>query len=785
MRGAVMVLCLVGGAVGSRIAPADDVMCAAVARRVDCGWAGISSEMCVSRGCCYAKETGEPSCFFSTTGVPIKKVHVVQSNHFDAGYTDTTTGVINKYFSEYFPTAARLGAELAENASGPQLKWMTQSYLVSLYLDCPTGYGLKCPTAAEVSTVRAAITAGWITWHAFPTNAELAATHPDMITAGFNLTHSLDATLGVPAKRVLSQRDVPGLPRSSIRLLAEANVTAYSIGGNGRCLPPNVPQAFMWRDGVAMDAGSFPDVASPPSQKEILTFWHAYGYGQVDTKGVWAPENEGLGENPESPRLELPLFDEAMVYAWQSDNAGPLSTAKAVEALWKTVQAWYPDAEVVGSTLEEFSAAVQAAGKNVTDALPVVTSDLSDSWIMGVQSDPWKEAHARAFARSRSACVADATCPQDARFFNATRQLMKNGEHTWGLHLGCMGKGWHNEGWSNAEFHKALDANDKYMNACMVSWAEQRQYGVAHPLEALGDHPMADHVRAEFARMVPSVPSPAGMSSVQTGTAVSMGWASFNVSADGSLSDLTVTATSRTWKGSFGTFLYQSLNDDVYKVWRDVYLRAGTGGEDEYGKPNVTSAISKNATYSFEAGLAAWKNATHVVVKMQIPTSLHTDYGAPETAWVSYDFSTIGKIGISLQIFNKTATRLPEAMYFKFHPEFTSDNQYFMDKLGEWTDPIDVRDGSGKGLHAVTTGVHLHSKTSSGLFFETKDAALVRWYPGLYPFAAPMVGDVSVNDGFAFVLHDNSWNTNYPYVQRIPHIIKRLRPTLSTDPISP
>ena len=42
-------------------------------------------------------------------------------------------------------------------------------------------------------------------------NAELEMGTPALLTAGVNLTHSLDASLGLPPKRVLSQRDVPGI----------------------------------------------------------------------------------------------------------------------------------------------------------------------------------------------------------------------------------------------------------------------------------------------------------------------------------------------------------------------------------------------------------------------------------------------------------------------------------------------------------------------------------------------------------------------------------------------
>ena len=75
--------------------------------------------------------------------------------------------VINTYFDVYFPRAASVGAELrrvAPHQFPSGLHWMTQAYLVSLYLDCPPGLGLHCPNASAIQALEAAVAAGDITW---------------------------------------------------------------------------------------------------------------------------------------------------------------------------------------------------------------------------------------------------------------------------------------------------------------------------------------------------------------------------------------------------------------------------------------------------------------------------------------------------------------------------------------------------------------------------------------------------------------------------------------------
>jgi len=81
---------------------------------------------------------------------------MINSNHFDAGYADITQNVVNNYFTNYFPRAANVGAALRKSGKEP-LNWMTFSYLISLYLDCPSGMGLACPNSTMRELVIEAI----------------------------------------------------------------------------------------------------------------------------------------------------------------------------------------------------------------------------------------------------------------------------------------------------------------------------------------------------------------------------------------------------------------------------------------------------------------------------------------------------------------------------------------------------------------------------------------------------------------------------------------------------
>ena len=79
------------------------------------------------------------------------------------------------------------------------------------------------------------------------------------------------------------------------------------------------------------------------------------------------------------------------------------------------------------ATFDDFLPALTRANAS----LPVLTSEVGDTWIHGMQSDPFKTKAMRAMMRARSGCVADGSCDAAAPGMqNFTRLLMKNGGET-------------------------------------------------------------------------------------------------------------------------------------------------------------------------------------------------------------------------------------------------------------------------------------------------------------------------------------------------------------------
>lgn len=129
--------------------------------------------------------------------------------------------------------------------------------------------------------------------------------------------------------------------------------------------------------------------------------------------------------------------------------------------------------QVVASTFDEFFPLVTPFKAN----LPVITSELGDTWIHGCPSDPKKVQIMREIHRVRAACVASGECTNDdPTFFNHSRLLLKNGEHTWGEDV----KTWLHDvvNWNNSLFEEARNASNfiqvrvaLFVGSCMTTQA--------------------------------------------------------------------------------------------------------------------------------------------------------------------------------------------------------------------------------------------------------------------------------------------------------------------------
>jgi hypothetical protein len=115
-------------------------------------------------------------------------------------------------------------------------------------------------------------------------------------------------------------------------------------------------------------------------------------------------------------------------------------------------------------------------------------------------------------------------------------------------------------------------------------------------------------------------------------------------------------------------------------------------------------------------------------------------------------------IHLNFYWFQKSATRLPEALWLTFHPIVSGQQGWTMDKSGEQVSPFDVVSAGNRHMHAVSTGFG-HTGEKDSIFVETLDSpviALGEKSPLNYSTSqADLTGGVHCN------LFNNAWGTNY------------------------
>lgn len=607
------------------------------------------------------------------------------------------------------------------------------------------------------------------------------------------IAHSLDRQFSLPFKRTISQRDVPGLTRAAIPALASAGIQAISVGVNGGSAPPAVPlnSLFWWQD--------------PSSQKKLLAVWHPGGYS-------------GFPVDSAAECLSSPGLNHVLCCAWKGDNEGPHSPDEVV-AIFDAVQRQFPmvlRGKIVASDFDAFMREVLEANKAGKLYLPVIEQEIGDTWIHGIATDPVRTSDYRSLLRSwkkevdlfaASPKCDDTNACHWQRFLTL---LAKVPEHTWGTdtkqYPGDYIK------WKNSDFHEALCSNDSSFTAAVESWRLQREYN-DRALQSIFGSTLYDNAKRDLEtlrrdRRPPSVDfleenfDELSLHDVASMVFQSGDW-KFRLSpSTGSLASLTyIGLTDHTvqrsasadgydgvgidWTGSNGSLaevVYSTYDEASFHVlWTEYAYRPSPLPEwflKDFGKPNVTSLGGATRLDSrprlhrvFLSKIdSAVMEHLHVIAEVVFDQELVVMAGAPPRAYLEYRILPHSSdLHVDFTWVDKTATRLPEAMWVRWRPgpDATDPKSWRLYKLGELVDPLDVMQNGSMALHAVDDNgviVMSNSKTRDGrqykLQIKSLDAALtcVGWPNPLPNVRSPP----EVSLGISTCLVNNIWGTNYP-----------------------
>jgi len=612
----------------------------------------------------------------------INKVHIVSMSHLDVGYTGSIAFTLNSYFSDFFPRAIRVAKELVTMNATEKLHYITHPWLIYLYTHCDDLDDLHldapvtCPNETARAAFKDAVHAGTIVWHAGPMNMQAEWMTAKLFKFGINMSHTLDDIYGLPHKSVLSQRDVPGMTRSVVPLLKEMNVTGITVGMNGGVCPPWVPSGnklFRWRVGG----------------QDMVTAWHPGGYPDIYS----CPGNQMLNCTEMKPgtlgRRECMLSgDHALCFAFRTDNTGPPISAEEVIAAHKVARTQFPMAEVKAGSLDEFFEVAQS-----DQELPVVTGEVGDVWIQGVQSDPRKASDTRRMQ------VAWDKYALDEELRKATSMLIKLGEHTWGLSQLYNAS----SNWSN--YYTAKDLDNGSFDFNLRTWDEQRNFAKI----ALDAVPTSHPLKSEWGDILKRQAGPPNLEGFDLTHAREFEWRE-----RGGIQYFIITSSGALLIDGLkiGELSYATRGEDVYNATSASCsgVLGGKKGSGAYGGSSATSVAKLIDVYKSDSA-----NETSFWVKLSI-----TGEGAPAVVWTRFTF-TASTVVVKLVVLGKVSTRFNEAGWFSFeHQDGPHACKWSMEKLSYPVGFDEVVKGGSPMMHGVD-----RVRCGEGLRLESLDAPVL------------------------------------------------------------
>jgi hypothetical protein len=773
----------------------------------------------------------------------IKKVHLVQSNHFDAGFADFLPRIMNRYFTgeegtvgpplpknqttyyqSFFLTAGHLAEEFKQLQNGTSYKYMTQSWLVDFFMDCPQDFPyvpdtsiyphstpLKCPNASTLAMVKKYVENGDIYWHSFPHNAQPELMNQAFLARGVQSSQNLAKKYNAPQiSKVLSQRDVPGLTLGSIVPLVDNGVIGISIGANDFSPPPIVPSTmdcyvkglrtvrtpFLWKD--------------VHNNKSIIVDIHPGGYGGI-TGGIDTATGEPYYSRDGTlcDCIGTPDLDEVLCYAWRGDNYGPPTSLNETSVDFELFQKQFPNAEIIASTLTNYFELLNADA--VKENLPVLTSEIGDTWMYGVPSDPFKVGAMRVIMREYEKYMVNSDHQGKAKQKNTDtealeqffRYAIKLTEHTWG---GCgsshMNVTRPTNIWTSSELDDARKSGTvPFIVKEELSWHEQRKF-IDKCIEQLGNLPLAKNIQNELDILKSAYPTDALLTSTgyvevtnpQEWESLYKLGSNYMIAFDkksGAVSRLREIHSNVEWasaKKPLLRFMYRSHSLEEASNYPHIY-NYNHGGKHPYHEPVGTNFYpgmnrTKNIAKQWYGNIVAmWilrntgsEDGVHSIIvklKLDADTINQLGYGAPSEIMLNVTANGGDSFSVELIWQDKIPTRLFETIWLEVRPALSQADHWslLVNKIGSAVNSSDVVNKGGSSLHGVdpSGGITFQTTNSKVNFQQTLnikswDCGVVAPGYNTNPWKYDIYDDgnaVNPVDGAAFFLYGNLYNTNY------------------------
>lgn len=652
----------------------------------------------------------------------MKKLFIVSKTHLDLGFTDYSKNVLNKYLSEYIPNAIKTANEV----NTPECKkfvWTTGSWLLKKALENDSD-----------NLVRNALKNGNIAPHALPFTLHTELLDEASLDYALSIVDELDEITGVKTTAA-KMTDVPGHTISLVPILAKHGIKMLHIGVNGASAMPNVPECFLWRHSSGAEV--------------VVIYSGSYG-----------------GE------FKCDLIDEILYFDHTVDNRGARNTKDTLKSFEK-VKSLYPDYDVQAGRMDDYANAIW----EVRNQLPVVTSEIGDTWIHGIATDPYKTGAVKELIAIKNQAVEQGIIDVNSTEYKGLMDsILCVAEHTWGgdskvflsdyCHYDKAGFTKARSGDNPSLSFKVLadeygidvvkkraigEYNKGSYKAIEKAWQEQRDY-ITAGISYLPD----DLKEIATERVNALVPNEKIAPLNNQKCDVIKGNFKLVPTDNGSVDIYYKDKLMFDSKGR-APIKYMPFSADDYDVWLKNYTRDFDDNHiwsyPDFCRPFLHD-IDNLVTYGEHEPMVQSITCSDdsVLVDFVAGESFVNDFGCPRSFQVKYTIVD-NKVDITVLWLNKDASRIPETTMFRLYPADT--NGLMAQKCGLPVDVSDIVEYGNRRLFATEnitiTGakiVNHHSPLCIPGFCN-----LVR-FSNDYPSAQ--------NDGIAFVLHDSIWGTNFP-----------------------
>ncbi|AHF89053.1 glycosyhydrolase [Opitutaceae bacterium TAV5] len=634
--------------------------------------------------------------------VPVKRVSVVFKTHLDIGFTDLAKNIVDRYLNDYIPGALRLARETRHSPC--RFVWTTGSWLAYRFLDDAS------PSNRRL--MEEAIRKGDFHWHALPFTTHSEYMTPTLFRAGLRYSALLDTRFGRKT-RAAKMTDVPGHTIGIVPLLAEAGVRLLHIGVNPASTVPDVPPVFVWRRGRC----------------EVVVIYEA-DYGGV---------------------IRLP-GGRALCVNLTGDNLGPQNPGE-IEKVHERLRHEFPGASIVPGGLGDISAHVWKH----RDKFPVIESEIGDTWVHGIGTDPGKTARYRELNRLRERWTANGRLKEGSAIdLRLAESLLLTAEHTWGMDIKKHLADWTH--YTAKKFARVRRLSN--FRKLETSWCEQRRY-TKTAVAALPDS-LRREARAALARLRPA-PFRSGSvwRSVDPAEVFRLGMLTLQLDPEtGAIRRLTA-GDSRTSlagrRNMLGCFFRETYSKSDYERFYRSYIREEQDwSRKDFTKHGLPTAVRAATHHVSLSRLELHRDGDQARATLVFSPLARRD-GVPPLVCLRLeaDSGESAALHMTLDWFDKPAVRLPEAYCFSFHPRLPSGASWRFRKLGQWIDPADIVSKGSRTLHGIEGSVCAGEVTIT-----SHDAPLVApERPCFLEFDDRLP---RADAGIAFNLFNNIWGTNFP-----------------------